>query len=104
MEVDDLFPATGPISGGSVVTVTGSNFLSVTTCYFGTSPGGAVTVQTSTQLLCVSASQTGAGDLFVSVTNNGVNAGPSCRAFKYYGMLPSAVFCPVTLASCFVIV
>ncbi|MDX3457168.1 IPT/TIG domain-containing protein, partial [Streptomyces sp. ME02-8801-2C] len=64
--VSSVSPNQGSASGGTTVTVTGSNFTSVTTVRFGAKPATSYTVDSSTQITAVTPS--GLGTVNVTVT------------------------------------
>lgn len=79
--VRKLTPKKGPAGGGTVVTVTGANFVGVTGVMFGSS-AASVTSVSSTSLTAVS--PTGVGRVNVTVTTpNGTSALGSKDRFKY---------------------
>jgi len=66
-------PTFGPVSGGSVVTVTGADFLQTMSlaCQFGTSAVLA-SFKSNTQIECASPASS-AGDVLLSVANNNLD-------------------------------
>ncbi len=84
--VTGIAPATGPQSGGTAVTVTGTNFdltAGATTVKFGTSPSvGAVTC---TATSCTATSPAGTGTVDVTVTTSGGTSVPSSADQFTYG-------------------
>ena len=52
--VTAIAPTSGPVAGGTVVTVTGSGFTAGSTVAFGTTPATAVTVTSATSLTATS--------------------------------------------------
>lgn len=86
MSVDSVHPDGGPTSGGTIVTVAGTNFLDgFTTCKFGTVSGAAATYIASTRLLCLAPAH-GEGTISVEVSNNAVDFTAFAVEFGYYGM------------------
>ena len=79
-------PATGPTSGGTTVTITGTNFATVTSVKFGNAAATSLTVKSTTQLSVVDPAGT-AGTVSVSVTTAGGTA-TSASAFTYVGAAP----------------
>lgn len=73
----------GPASGGTAVTITGTNFSAGATVTFGGVQASSVTVNSSTSITAVSP-QNPAGTLPVAVTTGGGTSAPSSKArFKY---------------------
>jgi hypothetical protein len=96
-------PSAGPLSGGTVVTVTGSGFMYTPTlaCRFG-STTVPVVLLAATELSCVAPPAQGQGAVVLSVTNNGVEwttaaTTSSAGKFRYYaqaiveGVSPAAI-------------
>ena len=67
--ITGISPASGPAAGGTVVTLTGTNFTGATAVNFGANPGTSLLVLSPTQLQITSPS--GTGNVSVSVTANG---------------------------------
>jgi hypothetical protein len=63
-------PATGPIAGGTSVTITGTGFVSGATVNFGTTPAAGVTVNSATSITATSPAGS-AGVVDVTVTTPG---------------------------------
>ena len=75
--ITSLVPNSGPISGGTPVTITGSGFAGPTTVAFGANQATSVVVVNSTTITLDSpASTTGAGPVNVTVTDVGGTSGP----------------------------
>jgi glucose/arabinose dehydrogenase len=89
--VTSVNPATGPASGGTVVTINGSGFattLGETTAKFGATIATAVSCSSSTQ--CVATSPIGIGTVDVTVTVAGMTSPTSTAdTFSYVGGPPS---------------
>ncbi len=68
--VTSVFPASGPIAGGTSVTITGTNFTGATTVNFGTIAGTNVTLISPTQILVNSPAEA-AGTVNVTVKTVG---------------------------------
>jgi IPT/TIG domain len=97
-------PAAGPLSGGTVVTVTGSGFMDTPAlaCRFGSTTVPAVLLA-KTQLSCVAPPAQGQGAVVLSISNNGAEwstaaiATASASKYRYYaqaiveGVSPAAV-------------
>src|SRR5262249_48645232 len=80
--VSDVEPATGPVTGGTSVAITGTGFIPSTTVSFGGRPAGAVNVIGPTTLSCLSPVGATAGWVTVEiVTTSGAGIKPD--AFTY---------------------
>jgi parallel beta-helix repeat protein len=72
--VASVNPASGPVGGGTAVTITGNNFTGCTTVLFGTAPASGVQVTSDTQITVTSPASplpspgTGTVDVFVGGT------------------------------------
>jgi len=75
-------PGTGPASGGTTVTITGTGFTGATAVDFGGSAATNVTVNSATQVTAVSPVGTGTVDVTV-VTPNGTSATNASDQFAY---------------------
>jgi hypothetical protein len=81
--VTRVTPSSGPTTGGTLVTITGTNFSSkAASVTFGTTPATSVTVTSPTQMKATSPAAAGAGPVSVSVTNLG-GTGTEPTAFTY---------------------
>jgi hypothetical protein len=75
--VTNVNPNTGPTSGGTSVTITGTNFFVVTAVNFGSNPAASFIVNSSSQITATSPAGTGTVDVTVtagggtSATNSG---------------------------------
>ena len=80
--VSNVNPATGPASGGTSVTVTGTNFASGDTVAFGSTAATSVTVNSATSITATSPA--GSGTVDVTVTGaGGTSATSSADQFTY---------------------
>ena len=80
--VTSLSPSSGPAAGGTVVTVTGTNFTAGATVSFGTAAAASVTVISATQIKATS--PPGTGSVHVSVTTSqGTSATTAADLFTY---------------------
>lgn len=76
-------PSSGPTAGGTTVTVTGTGFVpGNTSVYFGTAPGGDVSVSSADELTATSPSGSGTVDVTV-VTPSAVSARGSSDKFTF---------------------
>jgi hypothetical protein len=82
-------PTSGPIAGGTTVTLTGTGFLSGATVLFGSTASGSVTFLSATSLTAVTPAQA-AGTVAVTVNNPDAKSATLPSAFQYFdhsGML-----------------
>src|SRR5262249_23620076 len=80
--VSNVNPNTGPTSGGTSVTITGTNFSGATVVSFGGNAAASFTVNSATQITATSPA--GMGTVDVTVTNeNGTSATSSGDRFTY---------------------
>jgi hypothetical protein len=71
--ITSVDPSTGPLTGGTTVTVGGTNFVSTpanSLCKFGTAAVGASVVVSSTRVTCTAPARP-LGDYALEITNNG---------------------------------
>ncbi len=84
-----ISPTSGPITGGTAVTLTGTGFLSGATVLFGTTAASSVTVLGATSLTAVTPAQA-AGTVAVTVNNPDAKSATLPSAFQFFdhsGML-----------------
>jgi prepilin-type processing-associated H-X9-DG protein len=81
--VTSLTNTTGPASGGTTVTINGTNFASGATVTFGGVSAGSVAYVSSTQLTAVSPVSAISGPVDVIVTSGAVTAASSTDKFTY---------------------
>ncbi|MGA9882350.1 MAG: FG-GAP-like repeat-containing protein [Candidatus Acidiferrales bacterium] len=83
--VTGVSPNSGPVSGGTPVTITGTNFAGATAVYFALVPVSAFSVNSSGTQITVSspAGSVGAVDVFV-FTPGGLSPASSADQFTYY--------------------
>jgi hypothetical protein len=80
--VSSLSPSSGPLSGGTTVTITGANFVTGATVSFGSSRCSNATFVSATSLTCVTpAAAAGASD--VTVTNPDTQYGTLAAGYLY---------------------
>lgn len=95
ISITGISPNNGSTAGGTVVTITGTNFVSgTTTVQFGTQAGINVTVNSPTSLTVQSPSGS-AGAVDVSVTT-GTDTATSTGGFTYLGAPTVTAFTPLT--------
>ena len=80
--VTSLSPTSGPAAGGTIVTITGTNFTGATAVSFGATPATSFTVNSATQITAVAPAGTGAVDVTVT-TIGGTSAITSADQFTY---------------------
>ena len=80
--VTNINPNTGPTSGGSSVTITGTNFSGATAVRFGSNAAGSFTVDGATQITATSPAGVGTVDVTVT-TAGGTSAISSGDRFTY---------------------
>ena len=97
--VTAISPASGTTAGGTVVTVTGSNFTGATKVAFGGTAGTALTVVSATQLKITSpAKAAGAVDVQVT-TPGGTSAAVTADKYTYVAPPPAPVVTAISPAS-----
>jgi prepilin-type processing-associated H-X9-DG protein len=73
--VGSINPGSGPITGGTTVTITGTGFTGATAVSFGSTPATSFSVNSAgTQITAVSPAVSGAGPVNISVTSGGVGS------------------------------
>jgi hypothetical protein len=82
--VTGISPASGPVAGGTSVTLTGTNFLTGASVAFGAAAATSVTVVSSTQITAVTPAGS-AGAVNVTVTNTNGQSGSFPSGFTYLG-------------------
>jgi hypothetical protein len=80
--VTNVNPNTGPTSGGTSVTITGTNFFSVTAVSFGSNAAASFTVNSPTQITATSPAGVGTVDVTVT-TAGGTSATSTADQFAY---------------------
>jgi len=76
----------GPLTGGTSVTVSGANFINGTTCRFGETSTVIAMYTSSTQIICVSPVAS-AGSVVLEASNNNRDFTNFGRQFQFYSML-----------------
>jgi hypothetical protein len=87
--IKKMAPKSGPATGETAVTITGTGFVGAVTVHFGTTPAKKVTVESSTTIVAVSPEHE-AGKVFVTVTTaGGTSEAESTKAkFKFKKVKP----------------
>lgn len=80
--IDQLNPATGPTTGGTIVIITGKNFTAPLTVAFGSTPAPSFNINSATQITVLSPSHGVAEAVDVRVTK-GSNTSPVGAATKF---------------------
>ena len=88
-DVVSVAPTSGPIAGGTSVTVTGTDFTDVQGVSFGSVPAAGYSVTSEGQLTAVAPAGTSAGAVPVSVTTEAGTAS-SAQSFTYSAPAPPA--------------
>ena len=83
--VTAVSPAAGPIAGGTVVTVTGSNFTGASVVDFGSNPATAYTVNSATQITATSPAGSASMVDITVTTPSGTSATSSADQYTYEG-------------------
>lgn len=84
--VSSISPTTGPAAGGTTITITGTDFIGVTSVKFGATDATSFTVNSNTSITATAPAPAGAGDVCVLVTAVGGNSG--CVAVYSYIPVP----------------
>lgn len=79
--VSSVSPSSGPPSGGTAVTITGSNFTGTTAVSFGSTPAASFTVVSDTTITAVA--PPGSGPVDVTARNPGQSAAVATDKFTY---------------------
>ena len=92
--VTGIGPATGPTSGGTAVTITGTSFAAGATVTFGANAATNVTVLNGSTISATSPA--GVGTVTVTVTNSTGRSGSLSNAFTYTGSNPAPAVTSIT--------
>ena len=87
--VTSVSPNSGTTGGGTLVTITGTNFAAGATVTFGTTAATNVVIVNSTTITATTPAGS-AGAVTVTVTNTGTQSGSLTNAFTYGGTVPTA--------------
>ncbi|WP_332801997.1 beta strand repeat-containing protein [Sphingomonas sp. RT2P30] len=80
--VTAISPATGPVAGGTSVTITGTGFIGATAVTFGATPATGFTVNSPTQITATAPAGTGTVDVRVTAVD-GTSATSAVDRFSY---------------------
>ncbi|NVO13398.1 MAG: IPT/TIG domain-containing protein [Rhodoplanes sp.] len=80
--VSSIAPISGPLAGGTTVTITGSNFTGVTAVAFGATPATGFTFNSATSITATAPAGTGTVDVTVT-TPTGTSATSAADQFTY---------------------
>ena len=87
--VTTVSPMSGPMAGGTSVTVTGTGFWGTPTVTFGSASCTGVSVVSETSLTCTTAASAVALPVTVTVTNADAKSGSKASAFTYTAPAPT---------------
>lgn len=80
--ISSISPSSGPIAGGTAVTISGSNFQAGSVVQFGSIPSVSVQVVNSNQIRCITPTE-GIGTVSVTVQDSGSQATTAQNAFTF---------------------
>jgi sugar lactone lactonase YvrE len=90
--VTSVFPSSGPIAGGTSVTISGTNFTGATAVKFGTFAATSFTVNSANSITAISTAEA-AGTVDVTVTTaGGTSATGNADHFTYIGLTDTITF------------
>ena len=81
--ITSINPANGPVSGGTSVVITGTNFTSVTAVKFGANNATTFTVNSPTQITATAPPGAGIVDVTITISGGGTSATTSADQFTY---------------------
>ena len=87
--ISGISPTSGPTTGGTTVTITGTGFTGATKVVFGTVAATSFTVMSSTEITAVSPAQAAAWHNIYVTTQSGTSAPVSLDEFTYVNSPPS---------------
>jgi|GEM_PF-6242607 len=85
--VTNVNPSSGPVAGGTAVTITGTNFVNGATVTFGGTAATGVVFQSATSITAVTPAHA-AGQVDVTVTNPDTQSGTLTNGFRYESAAP----------------
>jgi hypothetical protein len=94
--VNDISPSSGPLGGGQVVTITGTNLTTASSVMFDGIPATSFNVDSSTQITATSPAHTTAVTVSVEVTTAG---GAASAPYTYLAFAPANVVATATSTS-----
>ena len=84
--VSGISPASGPVTGGTSVTITGTGFNTATSAYFGTMPAASIVVNSATTITATAPAVAPSGVMDVTVSNpGGTSSASAAECFTYTG-------------------
>lgn len=89
--VESISPTSGPMSGGTTVTVSGSRFVDGATVTFGSAPGTLVVVQNALRLTVRTPAVTNPGRVSITVTNPDGTSGTLENAFTFNSVMGPSI-------------
>ncbi len=97
MRIDDVVPDSGPVAGGTAVTISGAGFTTVqdTTVRFGAATASITEIADSATIVCVTPEVAAAGSVDVTVTSSNGQA-VLADGFLYYAPLALASVTPAS--------
>ena len=100
--VTAISPASGPQTGGTSVTITGTGLTRATAVYFGTVPADGFTVNSATQVTATAPAAASTGTVNVTVTTPvGTSAASTASQYTYHPVpradLSAALSCPAAI-------
>jgi hypothetical protein len=87
--VTSVVPNSGPVTGGTNVTITGNGFVTGAVVRFGNNNATSVTIVSPTQITATTPSQTSAGAVTVQVRNSSTLIGQLTNGFTYTSGTPT---------------
>jgi IPT/TIG domain/PASTA domain len=91
-EITTVFPAFGPVTGATLVTITGKNLNGTTSVTFGSTPAASFTVDSDTEITATAPASARPGKVDISVsTLAGVNADTRFDDFVYQACVVPAI-------------
>lgn len=97
--VTSINPTSGSVTGGTSITITGTQFVSGATVTVGSTAATSVTFESDRRLVAVTPAATAAGAVGVTVTNPGGKSSTLPSAFTYTGTTSTRVITEATLTT-----
>jgi lysophospholipase L1-like esterase len=86
--IDSVSPTHGPLTGGTPITITGTNFLESTAVEFGDRPATSIQRVNATQMIATAPAGVALGPVSVKVMNPGKPAATRANAYTYDAVVP----------------